>query len=40
MAENLYGRSEPCEATGVIKTEAGQAPKKRGLGELGTKCFQ
>ena len=37
MAENLYGRSEPCEPTGIVKTEEA-ATARRGPGlydELG-----
>jgi hypothetical protein len=29
MAENLYGRSEPCEPTGIIKTETPEEGKRR-----------
>jgi serine/threonine protein kinase len=32
-AENLYGRSEPCEPTGIIKTED-SAPRKPRKGEM------
>ena len=28
MAENLYGRSEPCEPTSVIKTEEERGPRR------------
>ena len=31
VAENLYGRSQPCEATSTVKTEA-DAVKGKGLG--------
>ncbi|CAH1785276.1 unnamed protein product [Owenia fusiformis] len=30
LAENFYGRSDPCEATGVIKTEESGVKKRKG----------
>jgi len=36
MAENLYGRSEPCEPTGIVKTVTEQeGRRKKGLGDTG-----
>lgn len=34
-AENLYGRSEPCEPTGIVKTEGAEIKRRKGGYELG-----
>ena len=35
LAENLYGRSDPCEPTSLIKTVTEQEGRqKKGLGDL------